>query len=50
LRALKLLAKLTRKEDALQKLCGNLEVDSTLTRECLGWQPLRTIELIHRQQ
>jgi len=50
LKALKLLAKLTRKEDALQKLSGNLEVDSTLTRECLGWQPARTIELIHRQQ
>jgi len=48
LKALELLAKLTRKEDALQKLSGNLEVDSTLTRECLGWQPVPTIELIHR--
>jgi len=47
-KALELLAKLTRKEDALRKLSGNLEVDSTLTRECLGWQPVRTLELIHR--
>jgi len=49
LKALELLAKITRKEDALQKLSGNLEVDSTLTQECLGWQPVRTMELIHRQ-
>jgi len=50
LKALELLAKLTRKEDALQKLSGNLEVDSTLTRECLGWQPVRTNELIQQKQ
>jgi len=48
LKALELLARLIRKEVALQKLSGNLEVDSTLTQECLGWQPVRTIELIRR--
>lgn len=46
LKILELLARLSGKQDALQKLSGNLEVDSSLTQQILGWKPTPSQELI----
>lgn len=38
------LAKIVGKEQVLQRLCGDFEVDIKHTKEVLGWKPLLTVE------
>jgi UDP-4-keto-D-QuiNAc 4-reductase len=40
LSVLNFLAKIIRKEAALQRLCGTLQVDITKNRQLLGWTPV----------
>lgn len=40
----KLLGKLTGKQALISRLCGDLQVDITKTKELLGWTPVITIE------
>lgn len=37
--ALEMAGRLTGKADAVQRLCGNLQIDSRKARDLLGWQP-----------
>lgn len=41
---LKLAGKLTGKQAVIDRLCGNLQVDITHTKETLGWKPPITVE------
>ncbi|MFM1691644.1 UDP-glucose 4-epimerase family protein [Aeromonas salmonicida] len=41
---LKLLGKLTGKQAVIERLCGNLQVDITHTKETLGWKPPISVE------
>ncbi|MEO3678871.1 SDR family oxidoreductase [Rheinheimera sp. FR7-31] len=41
---LKLAGKLTGKQAVVDRLCGNLQVDITHTKQTLGWTPLVTVE------
>lgn len=41
---LKLVGKLTRKQAVIDRLCGNLQVDITHTKETLGWNPPISVE------
>lgn len=36
--------RLAGKEDAVQRLCGNLQIDSSKARELLGWEPKITVQ------
>jgi len=42
--ALKAGAALVGKSEALQRLCGNLQVDISKARALLGWEPPLTVE------
>lgn len=39
-----IIAKLTRKQDVVNRLLGSLQVDITHTKKTLGWEPPQTIE------
>lgn len=41
---LKLAGKLTGKQAVIDRLCGNLQVDISHTKETLGWKPTITVE------
>lgn len=41
---LRLLGKLTGKQAVIERLCGNLQVDISHTKETLGWQPPISVE------
>ena len=41
---LRALASLVRKDDAVERLCGNLQVDISKARELLGWVPPVTVQ------
>ena len=41
---LKLAGKLVGKQAVVDRLCGNLQVDITHTKETLGWKPPVTVE------
>ena len=41
---LKLAGKLTGKQAVIERLCGNLQVDITHTKQTLGWTPPLTVE------
>jgi len=43
-RFLEFAAKVLGKRDLAQRLCGNLQVDITKTRQLLGWEPQFTVE------
>ena len=40
----RLLGKLTRKTDVVNRLIGNLQIDSSKARDLLGWEPPYTVE------
>lgn len=41
---LRLLAKLAGKQAIIDRLCGNLQLDISHTKQVLGWQPVVTVE------
>lgn len=41
---LRLLGKLTGKQAIIDRLCGNLQLDITHTKQTLGWKPVVTVE------